>query len=228
MLLRQLITLGAAVCALALPALAAAPSPREHLVSAAFSATSKPAALASISAALSSAEVTLARSPGDREAQFQRGMAIGYRGKLKKNLGDVRNAGKIFTSLAASNPRDAEAQLALAGWHLSAVIDLGSMIARTGLGAKKAVGLAALDRALAHGGGRAVFPAVASLTRIQLDTDDVDGARRLAETAVRSRVARAEDRIMQQRAARLLPALRSGNGKAAAALAKTLMPFGRF
>ena len=82
------------------------------------------------------------------------------------------------------------------------------------------------DAALANGGGRAAFPAFASLNRIQLDPTDVAGARTLAEAAVKGRVVRGEDRAMQRAAAQLLPLLRAGNGKAAAALAKRLMPFG--
>ena len=55
---------------------------------------------------------------------------------------------------------------------------------------------------------------------------DAAGARALAEAALKARVARPEDRIMQRHAAQILPLLRAGNGKAAAALAETLMPLG--
>ena len=50
--------------------------------------------------------------------------------------------------------------------------------------------------------------------------------RALAEAAVKGRVVRTEDRAMQRAAAQLLPLLRAGNGRAAAALANRLMPFG--
>lgn len=206
---------------------AAAKSAREMLVEAAFSARERAGALASVGAALISAEAALVRNPQDREARMQRALAIGYRGKLKRGRADVKAARTQFETLVAANPRDAEAQMALAGWHLGAIGELGPLMARTALGARKERGLKALDAALAAGGGRAVFPAFASFNRIQLDPGDIASARALAETAVRARVVRPEDAIMKRHAAQVLPLLRSGNGKAAAALADKLMPFGR-
>ncbi len=224
----RILNLAAAVAVLSIAAPAAAQSARDHLVKAAFAARDRPGALVSVAAALASAEATLARDPANREAQLQRALATGYRGKLKRNRKDVQAARKQFEALVAANPRDAEAQMALGGWHLGAIIELGSLVARTGLGARKDRGLQALGASVGAGGGRAIFPAYASLTRIMIDPSDVAGARALAESAVRGRVARPEDRIMQRHAATMLPHLRPGNGKAAAALAERLMPFGTF
>ena len=216
----------AAMMSIAVPAYAQ--SARDHLVTAAFSARDKPSALASVTAALASADATLARDPANREARLQRALATGYRGKLRRNRADVQAARRQFEALVASNPRDAEAQMALGGWHLGSIIELGSLIARTGLGARKEQGFQAMVASLGAGGGRAIFPAYACLTRILIDPSDIAGARALAESAVGGRVARPEDRIMQRNAATLLPLLRPGNGKAAAALAHKLMPFGAF
>jgi hypothetical protein len=222
---RVVLLFAAATACVASPA--AAQSAREMLVAAAFSAGERVGALASVGRALLTAEAALARNPQDREARMQRALAIGYRGKLKRGRGDVQAARTQFEALVAANPRDAEAQMALAGWHLGAIVELGPLMARTALGARKERGLKALDAALASGGGRAVFPAFASFNRIQIDPADVAGARALAEAAVRGRVARPEDAIMKRHAAQVLPLLRSGDGKAAAAMAKKLMPFGR-
>ncbi|HZF44046.1 MAG TPA: hypothetical protein VEZ48_11635 [Sphingomonadaceae bacterium] len=210
----------AAIACVASPA--AAQSAREMLVAAAFSAGERVGALASVGRALLTAEAALAR-----EARMQRALAIGYRGKLKRGRGDVQAARTQFEALVAANPRDAEAQMALAGWHLGAIVELGPLMARTALGARKERGLKALDAALAAGGGRAMFPAFASLNRIQIDPADVAGARALAEAAVRGRVARPEDAIMKRHAVQVLPLLRGGDGKGAAAMAKKLMPFGQ-
>lgn len=223
--MRRAVLLSAAIACVASPA--AAQSARELLVAAAFGAGQRAAALASVGRALLSAEAALARNPQDREARMQRALAIGYRGKLKRGRGDVQAARAQFEALVAANPRDAEAQMALAGWHLGAIVELGPLMARTALGARKERGLKALDAALAAGGGRAVFPAFASFNRIQLDPNNVAGARTLAEAALRGRVVRPEDAIMKRHASQVLPLLRAGNGKAAAALAKRLMPFGR-
>lgn len=215
-----------AVLAVASPAFAA-DSPRELLVSAAFGTRDRAIALARIDAAIKCADRVLAHDPADREARLQRAMAIGYRGKLKRNRADLIAARGTFEALVLAQPRDAEAQMALAGWHLGAVIELGSLMARTGLGARKAVGLQALERAIALGGGRSLYPAYASMTLIQLDPDDIARGRKLAEAAVNARVATPIDLLMQRQAAALLTALRPGNGKAAARTAKQLLPFGR-
>lgn len=221
------LALALAAPALAIACPATAEAPREILLSAAFAAQDKGAALARIDAALKGANVLLARNASDQDARLQRALAISYRGKLNRNRADLMTARQVFEGLAVSSPRDAEVQLALAGWHLASVVELGPLMARSVLGASRAKGLQALDRSLALGGGRALFPAFASLTRIQVDPSDVAGARRLAEAAVAAKATAPIDRIMQRQAAALLQSLRAGNGKASAKLAKLLVPFGR-
>jgi hypothetical protein len=95
------------------------------------------------------------------------------------------------------------------------------------LGARKGVGLKALDRSVALGGNRAFFPAIACLHRIQVDPKDVAGSLRLAEAAVNASADSPADRLMQRYAGILLGPLRKGDGAAAAKAAKVLLPFGR-
>ena len=206
---------------------AAAESARELLTSAAFTPSDKATALGRIHHALKSAEAAVARNPGDQEGRLQRALAMSYRGKLTRNRSDIMAARQEFEAAIKSDPRSADAQMALAGWHLGVVIELGPFVARTALGARTATGLQALDRALALAGDRAFFPAIASLQRIQIDPRDVAGARRLAEAALSSSAATPLDRLLQRQMATLLPSLRTGNGKAAAKVAKLLLPFGR-
>ncbi|MDB5720473.1 MAG: hypothetical protein JWP15_1091 [Alphaproteobacteria bacterium] len=202
-------------------------TPRELLISAAFGTHDKAVALARIDAALKGAEAALARNPRDREARLQRAMAISYRGKLNRNRSDLVAARESFEALVKSQPGDPESLMALAGWNLGAIIELGPFMARAGLGARKAQGMQALDRAVVLGGGHPLFTAFASFTRIQLDPSDVAESRRLAELAVSQIAATQIDRIMQRQAATLLPLLRAGNGRAAAKTASILLPFGR-
>ena len=206
---------------------AEAQSARELLTSAAFATSDKAAALAKVEAALREAGAILARRPDDHEARLQQAIAIGYRGQLKRSPADAKTARRTFEALAAARPNDPEAQLAIGGWHLAAIAEIGPLLARTVLGARKGPGVEAVDRAVRLGGGRALFPGYASLIRIQIDQDDVATARALAEAATKGRAPTALDRIMQRHAAALLVPLRAGNGKAAAALAKKLSPFGR-
>ena len=99
-------------------------------------------------------------------------------------------------------------------------------MARTVLGADRATGLAALDRAVALGGNRAMFPGLAALLRLQLSADDAR-ARPLAEAAARGTTPTALDAQMQRAAIVVLALLRRGDTAAAHRLAPTLLPLGR-
>jgi hypothetical protein len=222
------LALGLAALVMAAPSFAVAvATPSDFLVSAAFGTHDKAVALARIDSGLKAANLLLARNPSDREARLQRAVAISYRGKLTRNRADLVAAREAFEGLVAAQPRDAEAQMALAGWNLGAVVELGPFMARAALGARRATGLHALDQSVALGGGRALFPAFASLARIQLDPDDIAQSRRLAEAAIQDPASSPIDRIMQRQAAALIPFLRPGNGKAAAQAATRLLPFGQ-
>lgn len=216
------------LAAVALCSPAQAQNARDILMDAAYASPNKASAQARIGHAVAAADAALKRNPRDQNARLQRALAISYRGKLTRNRGDLIAARRDLEAVAAADPRNPEAQLALAGWHLGAVIELGPMMARTVLGARKAIGTQALDRSLALGGDRPSVTALASLFRIQIDPSDIDGARRLAEASTRAGADTAFDRLMQRQAVTLLAALRKGNGKAAAATAEKLMPFGRF
>jgi hypothetical protein len=218
------------VCAAALLTTPAAgltaATPRDTLAQAAFSARDKATALARIGQAQAAVDAVLARAPADREARLLHAMAIGYRAKLNRSRGDAVEAGKQFAALAAANPRDPEAQAAVGAWHLDAVTALGGMMAGIALGAKKAPGIAAMDRAVALGGDRAMFSGLSALLRLALDANDTQAAA-LAEAAARGTTPTALDQIMQRAAAAVLVPLRTGNTRAAADLAKQLLPFGR-
>ena len=220
----RLRSLVSAVClvALAAPALA---GPRETLMNAAFSASSVPEAKQEVASALSAATAELAQDPNDSEAQLQQALAIGYRAKLTRNSGDAKRARQLFNAFLAAHPRDPEAQLALAGWNLDAIADLGPLLAKMVIGASKRDGLAALDRAVALGQNRALFAAYGALIRARLDPND-PVALRLAQQAVAAPTPTALDRMMQQRAASLLQSLRNGDKAGAATLAKRMLPFG--
>ena len=213
-----------ALVALSAPIEAA--TPRQTLSDAAFDARDKEAALAQIARAESGAAAQLARMPGDADASLTRAMAIGYRAKLTKNAGDAKTARRMFEALAAANPRDPEAIAAVGTWHLDSVGELGGLLAGIALGAKKATGLQALDRAVALGGNRAMFSGLAGLLRLSLDPKDVRG-RQLIESAAAGKISEPIDRIMQRSAIAVLVPLRAKDYRAVEALAKQLLPFGR-
>jgi len=221
---QSLAVVAATLIACAAPAYAA--SPREELIRAAFATHDKGQALALVDQAITDSQTILAQSPGDREAKLQQALGIGYRGQLKRSPTDAKTAHTLIQSLASADPRDPEAQIAMAGWHLTAVGDLGNFLARTLLGANRDAGLSALDRAVAMGGNRAFFAGYAALIRIKLDSSDTATALRLAQRAASEQAPGPIDRVMQRAAQRIIPMLQAGDGAGASRLAKQLLPFG--
>lgn len=209
------------------PAAAMAETPRELLTAAAFQAPTKPKALALVSQAIAASDSILATRPGDGEATLQRAIAIGYRGKLTRSRSDVRASLGIFEKLAAQNPRNPDTQMVIAGWHLGAIDELGGFLARTALGARLQAGETALTRAVALGGDRSFYPGLAALLEIRKDQSDISKARRWAEAAAGGQTPTPLDQVMKRAAIAILPALRAGDGKQAALLARKLMPFGK-
>jgi len=219
---------GAAAIAITIAATASvsAATPRDTLIRAAFLTHDKAEALTLVNQAYAETRTTLAQAPNDGEAKLQQALAIGYRGQLSRSLGDAKAAHAALAALAAANPRDPEAQVAIAGWHLTAVGDLGNFVAHSVLGASRSAGLASLDQAVALGGNHAFFPGYAALIRIKLNSSDVDTALKLAQRSAAGQATTPIDRILQRAAVRLIPLLQAGNGAGASKLAAQLLPFG--
>ena len=214
----------ALLCALAMPLAAATPS--QILIEAAFQTRDKAQALAEIAEADRGAATLLAAGPANHDAIFVRAMALGYRAKLKRSRHDALAALKRFESLAAADPRDADAAMCVGTWHLDSIADMGGFLAGVAIGAKKATGLAMTDRAVALGGNRAMYAGLAALLRLSLDPTDPRG-RKLAEMANAGIVQQPLDRIFQRHAAAILVPLKAGDRDATQKLARALLPFGR-
>lgn len=224
----SLIALLSAALVVAVPSSAHAATDRESLIETAFVERDRATALTQIAATEASARATLGRTPGDAEALLTRAMATSYRAKLTHNRSDALSAKAQFEALVARNPRDAEAQAALGAWHLSAVKSLGALMARGGLGARKASGLEATDRAVALGGGRALFPGIAGLLRLSIDPGDPRGLALIGQ-ATHASTTTALDRVVQRRALTIAAALKAGDSaKLIQALANRLLPLGQF
>jgi hypothetical protein len=204
---------------------AAAATPREILTQAAFQATDKATALQLVTQGRTAAEAALAANPADKEAQMQRAVAIGDHAHLVRSPAEAKQSRVLFETFLAQNPRDPEAHLAIATWHLDTVE--AGFLAATLLGAKKDIGLSELNKAVTLGGGRPFFTGFAALMRIRLNAGDVAAARALAEQAVNASAPTPLDRIARHQAQALLIPLRAGDGRTAAQLARKLLPFGR-
>ncbi|WP_375427681.1 hypothetical protein [uncultured Sphingomonas sp.] len=202
-----------------------AQSPRDLLTQASFIDRDRAVALRRVTAAQTAATIQLQRAPGDREAALMQATALGYRAKLTGSRGDAIAARKLMEQLVARLPTDPERQILLGAWHTGAVDKLGRLVARAALGASKAAGLAAIDRGVALGGTRAMFPALAAMLRLGLDPADPRG-RPLLEAAIRGTTPTAMDRRFQRGAAAMLPSVRAGDRDTTRKLAKALLPLG--
>lgn len=207
-------------------AAALAESPRDLLTHASFQDRDKASAMKRVAIAHAAATAQLGRAPGDREAALMQATALGYRAKLTGSRGDAIAARKVMEQLVAKLPSDPERQVVLGAWHMGAVHRLGRMVARAALGASKPAGIAALDRAVALGGGRAMFPALAGMLRLEMDPTDARG-RALVETAAHATTPTAIDRHLQRGAAAVLKALHAGDKDGVRRLASLMLPFGR-
>lgn len=215
-----------AVCVALVSAPADAESPRETLTKASFGERDKAVAITRVVAARHAAAARVKAAPDDREAVLMRATAIGYHAKLTGSRSEAIAARKAMEALIARDPRNAEANLALGAWHLGAVNKLGRMVGRAAVGAHKATGLAALERAVALGGDRAFLTGLSALLRLQIDPADARG-RALAEAATRGATPTALDRIMQRAAAAVLVPLRAGDRRRTRTTASRLLPFGQ-
>ncbi|TPG55375.1 hypothetical protein EAH76_11200 [Sphingomonas glacialis] len=216
-----------ALCLATAPGLAQAESGRDMLIQTAFVVRDRSVALTQLAGIEAAASSTLAKTPGDSEALLSRAMATSYHAKLTRSRSEALSAKAQFEALVAKNPRDAEALAALGAWHLSAVKALGALVARGGLGARKAVGLDAIDRALAAGGDRALFPGIAGLLRLAIDPGDARGVALIGQAA-RAGAVTPVDRLIQRRAAQLELVVKGGDAKLIQALANRLLPLGQF
>jgi len=215
----------ATVAMAALPAAATAQTARDLLTQAAFQDRSQPAALARVDRARALALATMQRLPDDQDAAVLAAGALAYRAKLTGSRTEAIEARKQLEAVAIRFPRNAEAQIGLAGWHLGVIAKVGRLVGRAMAGAQKGTGLAATERAVALGGNRAFFTGIAGLLRIEADPADTRG-RALLDMAAQAPAPTGLDRIIQRNATAVLASLKQGDPKTARALADRLLPFG--
>lgn len=206
---------------------AAAETPREMLIHAAYEDRSAPAALSRVDRARTAALAASSRTPDDQDAHVVAAIALAYRAKLTGNRAEAIAARKGLEAVATRFPRNPEAHLALGAWHVGVVNKVGRILARAGAGAQKGLGYAALDRAVALGGNRAMFAAMAGMIRLEQDARDARG-RALVDAATRGAAPTPLDRINQRAATAVTAALRRGDVQAVSALSDRLLPFGWF
>lgn len=210
-------TVAAALVALATPAVAQ--SLRDQLTQASFLDRDKATALRRVEGVLASV-----KDDDTPDAMVLRATALGYRAKLTGSRSDLAGARKSYETVVGAQPRNAEALLGLGAWHMSVIGKAGALLGRV-FGASRSKGEAALDRAVALGGDRALYPGLAALFRLRDDPTGTRG-RQLAEQAARAAAPTQLDRIVQRSSNAVLAQARAGKSAEARALAQRLLPLG--
>lgn len=206
---------------LMLSAPAVAQDPRDLLTHAAFEDRNRDIALARVDRVRA---LALARAADDQDSAVLAAIAQGYRAKLTGSRSEATAARKQFEAVATRYPRNPEAQLGLAAWHLGVINRVGRFVGRL-VGAQRGIGLAALERSVTLGGNRAMFAGLAGMMLIESNPGDKRG-KSLIETASNAATPTSLDRVVQRSSTLVLGTLRRGKKKEAQVLADRLLPFG--
>lgn len=199
---------------------------RSLLAVAAYRTTDKAQALRLSGEAAQLADAALARHPGHAPALLQKGIALGYIAKLHRSPGEAKQARKLMDQARAADPQNPLVWAALGGWHGESVATLGSFVAGTVLGARKAESMKAFETALAKAPYNATVPTFYAFTLLALDADNAARARDLLAQATRIVPRDGFETLMKRQAEQVLPLLRRNDVAGARTLAKRLQPFG--
>ncbi len=168
----------------------------------------------------------LTLSPGNQEAILQQAITVGYRAKLANSPGLAKDARKGIEAAIAKNPRDPLALAALGGWHGESVATLGSFVANTALGAKKADSIRYFDKAMALNPEGPAVPTFYAFTLLALDAKNAPQAKALLARADTSKPADGFEALLQRNARDVLALLTKGDMDGARTLAKRRSPLG--
>ncbi len=214
-----------AMFGLAVPARAA--GGWDLLTEAVFRAPTTARARALLSQVRAEAETALHQNPANHEAAIQQAVAAAWGAMLSGGIGPAREARRLIERQIAVQPDNTEAHLALGAWHSEAVRRVG-MLAGPTVGASRKAGNAALDRAIALGGQRALPSAYGALLRAASGEGKSAGGRAavlaLARRAGQGTTPTTLDAAMRARAQRFVNALATPAANAADAAAP-LLPF---
>jgi hypothetical protein len=200
---------------------------RATLSIAGYQTSDKARALALVAEAEADFDKALARAPGNAEAQLQKAVAIGYRAQLTRGIGLAKDVRRRFEAIRTAHPDNSLAWSALGGWHGGAIATVGSFLAGTALGAKKAemerCYAQALKLAPAQPSTRTFF----AITLLDLDEDNAPRAAALLKGIERLPAEDGFEALLKRQGIELAAALAKGDAKAAQATARRLKAFAR-
>jgi hypothetical protein len=199
---------------------------RAQLAVAAYETRDKAQALALVERAEKDFDAALAKTPGDVGAQMQKAVAIGYRAKLTKSPGLGKDARARFEAVRAAHPDNGLAWSAVGGWHGGAIATLGNFMAGTMLGAKSAEIDRNFGQALRLEPANPGFRTIYAMTLLDIDRKNADRAAALLNGVAAMPARDGFDALLRSQGAQLAAALKTGDAKAAQALARRLQAFG--
>lgn len=199
---------------------------RAQLAVAAYDTRDKAQALALVQRAEADFDTALAKTPGDVMAQMQKAVAMGYRAKLTKALGLAKESRARFEAVRTAHPDNSLAWSAIGGWHGGAVATLGNFVAGTMLGAKSGEVDRNFAQALRLDPANPSPRAIYAMTLLDLDRDN--GAKAAAVlVGIGAMPARdGFEALLRAQGVQLAAAIKTGDAKAAQALARRLQAFG--
>lgn len=199
---------------------------RAALIQAAYGTTDKARAMDLIAAAERDFDAALLKAPGNLDAQFQKSVAIGYRAKLTKSPGLGKESRRGFEAYRTARPNDALGWASVAGWHGGAIATLGSFMAGTVLGAKKAEVESGFTKAIKLEPTNPVHRVFHAQTLLDLGTDNALKAAATLQGIGQLPARDGYEAMMRAQGVQIAAALKAGDVKAAQGLSRRLAAFG--
>jgi hypothetical protein len=199
---------------------------RSQLAVAAYETRDKAQALAQVQRAEADFDAALAKNPGDVAAQMQKAVAIGYRAKLTRAPGLAKDARARFEAVRAAHPDNSLAWSAIGGWHGGAIATLGSFMASTMLGAKTAEIDRNFGQALKLDPANPSLRTIYAMTLLDLDKNNAARAAGVLNNIGALPARDGFEALLRSQGVQLAAALKTGDAKAAQALARRLQAFG--
>lgn len=199
---------------------------RSQLTIAAYETRDKAQALAQVQRAEADFDAALARNPGDFVAAMQKAVAIGYRAKLTRSPGLGKDARARFEAVRDAHPDYAIAWSAVGGWHAGAIATLGNFMAKTMLGAKSDEIERNFSQALKLDPTSPSLRTMYAMTLLDLDRDNAVKAASLLNGIAALPARDGFDALVRAQGVQLAASLKTGDARAAQALARRLQAFG--
>lgn len=202
-------------------------SGRAGLAIAGYQTTDKTRALGLVAAAEADFDKALVRDPASVPAQLQKAVAIAYRAQLTRGVGLAKDVRRRFETIRTAHPDNSLVWGALGGWHGGAVATVGSFVAGTMLGAKKAEMERCYAQALKLAPGLPSTRVFFAITLLDLDAGNATRAAGLLKGLENLPAQDGFEAMLKRQGLELAAVLAKGDPAAAQATARRLKAFSR-